>query len=94
MKIKFLTRGALLLLTVGAICVVFAAEGDAYKWPTYSSKLNYNFKDAGITYKKPTKDVAGSCINKAIAANGVYHGEYWAFYHGANKNSLDRKSVV
>lgn len=94
MKIKFLTRGALLLLTVGAICVVFAAEGDAYKWPTYSSKLNYNFKDAGITYKKPTKDVAGSCINKAIAANGVYHGEYWAFYHGANKNSLVTEAAI
>lgn len=94
MKIQFLTRGALLLLSVGAMCVVFAAEGDAYKWPTYSSKLNYNFKDAGITYKKPTKDVAGSCINKAIAANGVYHGEYWAFYHGANKNSLVTEAAI
>ena len=49
----------------------FAAEGDAYTWPTYSSKLNYNFKDAGVTYSKPTKDVNASCANIAKNANGV-----------------------
>lgn len=71
-----------------------AAVGDPYTWPTYSSKLNYNFKDAGTTYNKPTKDVNGSCVNVAKNANGVYHGQYWAFYHGANKNSLVTQASI
>lgn len=94
MKIQIITRCAFILLAAGAMCGAFAAEGDAYRWPTYSSKLNYSFKDAGITYNKPTKDVAGACINKAIAANGVYHGQYWAFYHGANKNPLVTEASI
>ena len=86
------------LMGAAVVTALFAtggfAAGEAYTWPTYSSKLNYNFKDAGLSYQQPTKDVSGSCVQAAKNANGVYHGKYWAFYHGANKNSLDRKSVV
>jgi len=89
-----LKKSAILLLSAGSFCVSLAAEGDAYKWPTYSSTLNYNFKDAGITYSKPTKDVNGTCANIAKNANGVYHGEYWAFYHGANKNALVTEASI
>jgi len=88
MKSKILTRSAIILLSAGAMFGAFAAVGDAYTWPTYSSTLNYNFKSTGITYTKPTKDVNGACVNAATSAGGVYHGNYWAFYHGANKNSL------
>jgi hypothetical protein len=70
------------------------AQGEAYTWPTYSSELNYNFKDAGITYNKPTQDVNGACINKAKSEGGVYHGDYWAFYHGANKNPLVTEAAI
>ncbi|OIP47475.1 MAG: hypothetical protein AUK31_07090 [Fibrobacteres bacterium CG2_30_45_31] len=94
MKIRILTRSVLILLFAGAMFGAFAAEGDAYTWPTYSSKLNYSFKDAGITYSKPTKDVSGTCVNAAKSANGVYHGNYWAFYHGANKNSLVTEASI
>jgi len=89
-----LKKSAILFLSAGAICASLAAEGDAYKWPTYSSSLNYNFKDAGITYSKPTQDVNGTCTNIAKNANGVYHGEYWAFYHGANKNALVTEASI
>ncbi len=82
------------LAIAGSVSITLAAEGDAYKWPTYSSKLNYNFKNAGITYTKPTKDVSGTCVTAAKNANGVYHGEYWAFYHGANKNSLITQAAI
>lgn len=82
------------LLTAGFTSISSAAEGDAYTWPTYSSTLNYNFKDAGITYSKPTKDVSGTCVNTAKSVNGVYHGNYWAFYHGANKNSLVTEASI
>lgn len=80
-------------VVMGATCFAMA-EGEAYTWPTYNSKLNYNFKDQGITYSKPTKDVNGSCVKKAQSANGVYHGDYWAFYHGANKNSLVSETAI
>ncbi len=80
-------------VVMGATCFAMA-EGEAYTWPTYNSKLNYNFKDQGISYSKPTKDVNGSCVKKAQAANGVYHGDYWAFYHGANKNSLVTETAI
>lgn len=91
---KFMKLPALCLLIAGSASIPFAAEGDAYTWPTYSSKLNYNFKDAGVTYNKPTKDVNGTCVNAAKSANGVYHGQYWAFYHGANKNSLVTEASI
>lgn len=80
-------------VVLGAACLAMA-EGEAYTWPTYNSKLNYNFKNQGITYSKPTKDVNGSCVKKAQSANGVYHGDYWAFYHGANKNSLVSETAI
>lgn len=80
-------------VVLGATAIAMA-EGEAYTWPTYNSKLNYNFKDQGITYSKPTKDVNGSCVKKAESVNGVYHGEYWAFYHGANKNPLVTESAI
>jgi hypothetical protein len=94
MKVQTFTKSALILLSAGAMFGAFAAEGDAYTWPTYSSKLNYNFKDAGFSYSKPTKDVDGTCVNVAKNANGVYHGQYWAFYHGANKNSLVTEAAI
>lgn len=84
--------------TLTSIALGFAAlalaEGESYTWPTYSSKLNYNFKDQGATYAKPTKHVSGTCYNAAKNANGVYEGEYWAFYHGANKNSLVTETAI
>lgn len=82
------------LCLAGFCSLALAAEGDPYTWPTYSSTLNYNFKEAGITYTKPTKDVSGTCVNVAKNANGVYHGQYWAFYHGANKNSLVTEASI
>lgn len=94
MKVQMLKRSTLVLLSAGAMFGAFAAEGDAYTWPTYSSELNYNFKDAGLSYSKPTKDVSGTCVNAAKSANGVYHGDYWAFYHGANKNSLVTEAAI
>ena len=39
MKVQTLTKSALILLSAGALAGAFAAEGDAYTWPTYSSKL-------------------------------------------------------
>lgn len=91
---SILTQSAIAILFAGTLLPTSAAVGDAYKWPTYSSTLNYNFKDAGITYSKPTKDVSGTCTNIAKNANGVYHGEYWAFYHGANKNALVTEASI
>ena len=79
MKVQTLTKVLSSYFLQGALAGAFAAEGDAYTWPTYSSKLNYNFKDAGLSYSKPTKDVDGTCVNAAKSANGVYHGQYWAF---------------
>lgn len=79
-------------ILIGTEC--FGASGDAYKWPTYSSKLNYNFKTAGLSYQQPTKDVDGACVQAAKNAGGVYHGKYWAFYHGANKNSLVTEASI
>ncbi|HSQ40929.1 MAG TPA: hypothetical protein VLM37_01470, partial [Fibrobacteraceae bacterium] len=93
MKAQLFTKSALILLSVGAIWT-FAAEGDAYTWPTYSSTLNYNFKDAGLSYSKPTSDVSGTCVSAATSDDGVYHGEYWAFYHGSNKNSLVTEAAI
>jgi hypothetical protein len=82
------------LLTAGFTSALWAAEGDAYTWPTYSEDLNYNFRDAGYSYTPPTQDVNGSCIGTAQSEGGVYHGEYWAFYHGANKNSLVTEAAI
>ena len=86
------------LMGAAVVAALFATEGfaagEAYTWPTYSSKLNYNFKDAGLSYQQPTKDVSGSCVQAAKNANGVYHGKYWAFYHGANKNSLVTEASI
>jgi hypothetical protein len=91
---KLMKALALCLLITGSTTILSAAEGDAYTWPTYSSELNYNFKDAGITYNKPTNDVNGACVNKAKSEGGVYHGDYWAFYHGANKNPLVTEAAI
>ena len=78
----------------GLLMTSWATAGEAYIWPTYDEKLNYNISDMGVSYNKPTKDVEGSCFNKAKAANGVYHGDYWAFYHGANKNPLVTEASI
>jgi hypothetical protein len=94
MQLKILTRSALILLAAGAMFGAFAAAGDAYTWITYNSKLNYSFKSEGLTYSKPTKDVSGTCVNAAKSANNVYHGNYWAFYSGANKNSLVTQAAI
>lgn len=89
---KKLLAAASFAAFLGTDCL--AANGDAYTWPTYNSKLNYNFKDAGLSYKQPTKDVDEACVRAAKNANGVYHGKYWAFYHGANKNSLVTEASI
>lgn len=94
MALKTINTLALGLLIAGSTSVTMAAEGDAYTWPTYSSKLNYNFKSTGTTYTKPTKDVSGACVTVAKNANGVFHGDYWAFYHGANKNAAVTQPAI
>lgn len=84
----------LCVIVIGVHSGLYAQEGDAYTWPTYPAELNYNFKDEGITYSKPTQDVDGACIAKAKAEGGVYYGDYWAFYHGANKNPLVTEAAI
>lgn len=84
----------LCLLGIGFWPTAPGAQGEPYTWPTYSSRLNYSFKNAGLTFNKPTRDVNGACIARARAANGIYHGEYWAFYHGANKNPLVTEAAI
>ena len=87
MKNQFIGCIIMEILAAGLLSVAMAA-GEAYQWPSYPSSLNYNFKSSGKTYSKPTKDV-GSC-----ARDKVYHGDYWAFYQGANKNSAVTETAV
>ncbi|MFA6883764.1 MAG: DUF4859 domain-containing protein [Paludibacteraceae bacterium] len=78
----------IILISFSLFGVTFGAaagEGKAWSWPAYSPNINYNFKDQGITYTMPTKNVSGSCINSAA---GVVNKDWWCFVYGANRNSL------
>lgn len=59
----------------------FAAEGDAYTWPTYRSDLDYDTKTNIGNISAPTKfstDCDGVTGQKA--------GEWWAFYWGKDRD--------
>jgi hypothetical protein len=54
-----------------------------FSWPTYSPSIAYDYVDEYGTLEPPTK-VSKDCNDVA----GSYSKDWWAFYYGANKNSL------
>lgn len=68
-----------------------AAEGDAYRWPAYAPTCNYNFKNEGIAYTMPTKNVDGDCYRQRA---GEEHRDWWSFVWGSNRNSVVSDAAI
>ena len=71
---------------LGAVLVAsafpFAANGDAYTWPTYRSDLDYDTKSNLGEIKPPTQ-----FNNNCSGVTGKKAGKWWAFYWGKDRDS-------
>lgn len=65
-----------------ASAVSFAANGDAYTWPTYRSDLDYDTKSNLGEIKPPTQ-----FNNNCSGVTGKKAGKWWAFYWGKDRDS-------